>query len=126
MRKEIEERLVKFAADTLGYTTEHLSQDLASCYLAEQLTRSSLSAALNFGDAQGAESKKDFVYKTSLVLKELRESNINLKLIKAARLSNNAYRTDVLLDESDQLVSIFHKAIVTAKRNLKKEKLTTD
>ena len=40
------------------------------------------SAALNYGETQGAESKKDFVHKMKICLKELRESQVNLQIIK--------------------------------------------
>lgn len=121
MRKEIEDRLVKFAANVLLFVNENLAEDLASCYLAEQITRSSMSAALNYGEVEGSQSRKDFIHKSSIVLKELRESNINLRLIKVAELSKNKIIMEALLDESNQLVSIFHRAVLTAKKNQQKE-----
>lgn len=51
-------------------------------HLAGQLVRSCTSPALNYGETQGAESKKDFIHKMSVVLKELRESLNCLKIIK--------------------------------------------
>ena len=54
----------------------------ASNHYAGQLLRSGSSPALNYGETQSAESKKDFIHKMSIILKELRESLICLTNIK--------------------------------------------
>jgi len=59
-------------------------------YLIHQLLRSSAGAALNYGEAQGAESKKDLIHKSSIVLKELRETHISLKIINDSQISNDS------------------------------------
>jgi four helix bundle protein len=85
-------------------------------YLAEQLIRSSFSTPLNYGEAQAAESRKDFIHKMKLVLKELRECKCNVKLIEATSLTgaeNEHIKT--VLSEADQLIAIFTKSIITAK-----------
>jgi four helix bundle protein len=81
------------------------------------LLRSSASAALNYGEAQSAETKKDFVHKVGLVLKELRESNVNLKIILKTSIAANESDVVSVLDESNQLVSIFYRTVQTAKKN---------
>ncbi|MBL7104607.1 MAG: four helix bundle protein, partial [Bacteroidales bacterium] len=45
-------------------------------HIAGQLIRSGSSPALNYGEAQSAESRKDFVHKLKIILKELKESRI--------------------------------------------------
>lgn len=115
MRKEIEDRLINFVV-LINTLSEHLEPGYASFYLTDQISRSSMSAALNYGEAQAAESRKDFIHKTSLVLKELRETNINLKIIAGTSLAKNKEEIGKCLDESNQLVSIFHKALQSARK----------
>jgi four helix bundle protein len=46
-----------------------------------QLSKSSTSSALVYGEAEAAESKPDFIHKMKVVLKEIRESGVNLRII---------------------------------------------
>ena len=85
-------------------------------YLINQLLRSSASAALNYGEAQSAESKRDFIHKAGIVLKELRESHVNLKIFAESEIIENKIEMNSALDECNQLVSIFYKTIDTAKK----------
>ena len=86
-------------------------------HLTKQIIRSSTSAVLNYGEAQGAESKGDFIHKVSIILKELRETQISLKLLSDS-VKDNA-KSDMIFcgDECAQLVAIFHKTVITAKSN---------
>ena len=117
MRKEIENRLVKLAQGI-----ELLARNLNNSYFAEQLShqliRSSTSAALNYGEAQAAESRKDFIHKTSIVLKELRESQISLKLISGSIKPDQRDHLISAMDECDQLIAIFHTTVKTARNNI--------
>lgn len=79
--------------------------------------RSATSAALNFGEAKSAESKKDFIHKQSIILKELRESYINLIIIEQNHLCKKRELISKVIDEANQLVSIFVTSIQTTKRN---------
>jgi four helix bundle protein len=116
MRKEIENRLVELAKNI-----EKLSKKLKPGFYAEhisnQLMRSSTSAALNYGEAQAAESKKDFIHKNSIVLKELRESQISLKLLSDSINKNAVPDMNSAINECDQLIAIFHKTLTTARKN---------
>ncbi len=96
-----------------------MHNDFISQHMANQIMRSSSSAALNYGEAQGAESKNDFIHKTSIVLKELRETHVNLIIISKSELFRERVLLDKLIDESNQLVAIFHKTVITAKANRK-------
>ena len=97
--------------------TKSINDTYYNNYLINQLLRSSASAALNYGEAQSAESRKDFIHKLSIVLKELRESHINLKIFSEAQIINDERKMTQALDESNQLVSIFYTTIQTAKNN---------
>jgi four helix bundle protein len=87
--------------------------------ISKQIIRPSSSAALNYGEAQAAESRNDFIHKSSIVLKELRETQISLKLL-AGSLNEN--QKQLMLDcqnECQELVAIFHKTVMTAKSKTK-------
>lgn len=77
---DLEERLISFAIRMLT-VAENLPQTKSALHIASQLTRSGTSPALNYGEAQGAESEKDFVHKMRIVLKELRETRVCLLII---------------------------------------------
>ena len=87
-RQEMEERLVDFvAAVTKLVVTEN--KNISIHHLNDQAIRSSTSCALNYGEEQSTVSRKDFLHKTGIVLKELRETYINLKIIKKLNEDNN-------------------------------------
>ncbi len=120
MRQNIEMRLVGFAAMSIRLAGI-IKKDPLVKGLAEQLIRSSSSCALNYGETQNAQSKKDFIHKSSIVLKELRETHINLQIISKI---NQYDQMEIMLDllkENNELLAIFTASILTAKKNLKRE-----
>ncbi len=119
MREQIETRLVHFCVK-INQLIKTLDQGLLSQNISAQIIRSSTSAALNYGEAQGAESRKDFTHKSGIVLKELRETHVSLKIINESDISNNSEILPFLLDECNQLISIFYKTVRTAQSNLKR------
>ena len=78
-----------------------------------QLLRSCTSAAPNYGEAQSAESRKDFIHKMKVCLKELRETQIWLKFGLKMRLSESP-QMRVNIEECGELVAIFVRSIRTA------------
>jgi four helix bundle protein len=116
MKKELEKRLIAFSVMIIN-AVETIKNSTAGIHLCDQVIRSGTSSALNYGEAQSAESRKDFLHKISVVLKELRETNINLEIIRGAGLSNDNENLIRLLDESEQLIKIFQKTISTIKKN---------
>ncbi len=66
--------------------TREMPNSYAANHLAKQLLRSGTSVSLNYGEAQSGESRKDFVHKLKIVLKELRETYINLKIIQRTKV----------------------------------------
>lgn len=120
-KSELENRLVRFSVDVISLT-ENLTEGYASQHLAKQLIRSGTSSALNYGEAQGAPTKKDFIHKISIVLRELRESQNNLRIIHNSRLAKNNDQIDRILDECSQLTAIFTKTFQTARNNERKVK----
>jgi four helix bundle protein len=120
MRKEIEMRLVDFAATSIRFAAI-IKKDQLFKGLADQIIRSSTSCALNYGEAQNAESKKDFIHKSSIVLKELRETHINLQIIYRTERYNQVEILNGLIREADELLAIFTSSVLTAKKNLKRK-----
>ncbi|MCK9400051.1 MAG: four helix bundle protein [Bacteroidales bacterium] len=116
MRKELEERLIAFAIG-LTEASAGMKQNFISQHLSSQILRSGTSAALNYGEAQAAESKKDFIHKNSIVLKELRETHVNLKIMLGSGIITDFEKFNYLVDECNQLVSIFYRLVQTAKQN---------
>ena len=76
-----EDRLVRFAGECIFFVRK-LEKSFEIEYYKNQLIRSSGSSSLNFGEVQGTISDKDFVFKISLVVKELKESRNCLKILK--------------------------------------------
>ena len=116
---DLEERLIWFSVRIIELS-DFLHKTIAGNHLNKQLVRSSTSPALNYGEAQAAESTKDFIHKMGICLKELRETFINIKIIKYAKLTDNAKLLNLCYTENNELISIFVKSIETAKRNSKK------
>ena len=92
-----------------------LKKDQVGVYLSNQIVRSSGSAGLNFGEVQGAITRRDFIHKANIVLKELKETRVSLKLIKYVG-QQKPNIIDGLLDECEQLIAIIASII----RNKKK------
>jgi len=117
-KQELEERLINYSILIINII-ENMDNSKASNHLSSQLIRSGTSPALNYGEAQSGESKKDFIHKMQIVLKELRESFNCLKIIDRANLCINKEILIHALSESNELISIFVKSVVTAQRNLR-------
>ncbi len=114
---ELEERVIDFAVSIVNIV-EEIKQSYAGNYYGNQLIRSSGSPALNYGEARSAESHKDFVHKMGICLKELRESHNCLKIIFRANLYiGEEEKILKVLDENNQLISIFVASIKTSKNN---------
>jgi len=109
---EMENRLVEFASRIIDLV-ESLPRTPAAKHLGGQLLRSGTSPALNYGEAQSAESPDDFLHKMKVCLKELRETLICLKLI-AKRSWFPTGRLTPLMSENNELVAIFVTSTKTA------------
>ncbi len=118
---DLEDRLIEFSVLIIK-TTESLNNTKAGNHIAGQLVRSGTSPALQYGEAQSAESRNDFIHKLKVLLKELRESLVALKIIKRVPLTNKFDLLDKSLVECNELIAIFVKSIETAKKNNDKRK----
>ena len=112
---ELEERLIDFAV-RIGGLVETLPKSRLGKHIANQLVRSGTSAAPNYGEAAGAESRKDFIHKLGICLKELRETRVWIKMIIKAKM-HDENKLKELLDECNQLNNIIAQSIITARKN---------
>ena len=115
-RNDLEDRLIAFAVRAVMLAGQ-LPKTIIGIRLTDQLIRASSSAPLNYGEAQSAESRKDFIHKIKVVLKELRESHVALKMINGLTMVKDQQELDFLLKEANELVSIFVTSVETARRN---------
>ncbi|GAB1450173.1 four helix bundle protein [Draconibacterium sp.] len=113
---DLEERLIDFVL-ILDEIIEQLPNTRLANHLAGQLVRSGTSPALNYGEAQSAESQKDFVHKMQIILKELRETKICMKIILRKKYFEND-SISAVLKENEELVAIFAQSVKTAKSKL--------
>jgi four helix bundle protein len=103
-------------ATRIGTVVDALPETRLGRHIAGQLVRCGTSPAPNYAEACAAESRADFVHKLGIVLKELRESRIWLRLAAKPKLLTPT-KLAALIDEATQLMNIIAKSIVTAKAN---------
>ncbi len=111
---DIEERLINFAVRIVA-VCEALPSKSSANHIRGQLMRGT-SPAPNYGEARGAESAKDFIHKLRIVLKELNETRIWLKIVARTNLLPETRLQD-LIDECDQLCRIISVSIHTASKS---------
>ena len=112
----LEERLIDFAVRIIKLST-CLPRTPAGRHIAGQILRAGTSPAPNYGEARGAESPADFLHKLGIVLKELNETSIWLRIIKRSRLLTEQSLSDII-DENKSLSRIFTASLKTT-RNAK-------
>jgi four helix bundle protein len=117
-KNDLEERLIDFAVQIIEIANE-MPNTQTGTHLAGQIIRSGTSPALNYGEAQSAESRKDFIHKIKIILKELRETFVCLKIIHKAKLFKAKDKVKSALQENNELISIFVKSVATAQKTSK-------
>jgi four helix bundle protein len=110
---DLEDRLVQFAGESVLYLRT-VVKDEAGRYYADQLLRSSGSAALHYGEAQGTDTTKDFIHKMANVNKELKESRVALKILNYLRMGSAKINGE-LREEVQELIAITAKMILNKK-----------
>jgi four helix bundle protein len=112
---ELEERLIDFAVRIVKLSAS-LPRTPAGRHIAGQILRSGTSPAPNYGEARGAESHADFVHKLRIVLKELNETAIWLRIIERSRLLKSELISDIIR-ESTELCRLFTASLKTVRRS---------
>lgn len=110
---ELEERLVNFAVRIVKLSAS-LPRTPAGKHIAGQILRSGTSPAPNYGEARGAESPADFIHKLRIILKELNETSIWLRVIDRSQLIKGQLLADII-QETRGLCRIFATSLKTAK-----------
>ncbi len=118
--ENLEDRLIAFGVGVvnLGY---HLQKFKELRPISDQIIRSGVSPALNYGEALHTESKKDFIHKMKLSLKELHETLISLKILSSLRNNPDKEEVQRLKKENGELVAIFISSVRTAQKNSLKQ-----
>lgn len=114
-RYDLEERLLEYAVRVMRLV-DALPATHARRHVADQLLRCGTSPLANHGELQGAESRKDFIHKLGICLKEIREAHRWLRLIHRVPLIAPA-KIEPLLRETEALIKIFVASIRTAEKN---------
>ncbi len=108
---DLNDRLLDFATAVAGLV-KYITGDQLGHHVAGQLIRSGTAPAAHHSEAQSAESRRDFIHKMKMALKELRETRTWLRF--AARMKLTQDPIDAVLDECNQLISIFVVSLKTA------------
>ena len=113
---DLEERLIQFSLLIIN-TVEILPATRTGNHIGGQLLRSGTSPAFNYGEAQVAESPDDFIHKMKICLKELKETNIALQIVKRKPLIKDLTKIDPAIAECRELIAIFVTSIKAARKN---------
>jgi four helix bundle protein len=116
-RFDLEERLLEFSARIIRLV-DALPNTRAASHIAGQLLRCGTSPYGNHGEVEAAESRRDFIHKLKICLKELKETRRWLRLAgKAAMIP--LPKLAAILSETEELIKIFFTSIRTAEKNTK-------
>ena len=118
---DLQDRFVDYSVRVIK-VAESLPDTKAGKHLCSQILRSGTSPAANYGEAQSAESRADFIHKLKLALKELRETEVWLKIIIRSEMIQPLKKLTPLLQETDELISILFRSIETSKKRLKEQR----
>jgi len=118
---DLEDRIINFSSRIID-VVEALPNTRAGNYIAAQLIRCGLAPSLMYGEAQAAESRDDFLHKMKMLLKELKETRVCLKLISKKEMIKPVKKLESLKKENEELIAISSTSIETAKKNKTKPK----
>jgi four helix bundle protein len=100
---------------------KHLCDNKKEYVLAKQLLRSATSIGANLSEARYAFSKKEFLVKVTISLKECAETEYWLDILKQTNLLTPDEYTHIIADCHD-LLHLLTATVKTTKQNLKNEK----
>ena len=113
----LEDRLIDFAVRIINLSAS-LPKTPAGKHIAAQILRAGTSPAPNYGEARGAESHADFVHKMRIVLKELNETSIWLRIIQRSALLREQLLREIT-KENKALSKIFTASLKTSRFRVK-------
>lgn len=112
--QNIHERIYNFVIRVLNLVKQ-LPKTPENLILINQITKSATSMGANDQEADGTDSKKDFIAKYSIVRKEGKETNYWLRVIADTNVSFRSRMTD-LIQENKEIVKIVSTIILNTKR----------
>jgi len=116
----LEERIPLFAARCVNVCEAIPAKRLKAGHFKDQLFRSATSVSANYAEAEEPESRRDFIHKLKLSMKELSESRSWLRIIAASGYLDKK-RLDPLIEESLELTRMMGASVATARRKLEQE-----
>ena len=111
---DIRERTFRFAVRTIR-TAQRLPNDTATRVVAYQLIKAATSVGANVEEADGAESRSDFVHKLSIARKETRESRYWIRIVRASIADSEEWAA--LQQESEEIARILSAIIIATLKN---------
>ena len=117
-KQDITDRTIAFSLRIIKLFRE-LDKDSVGKVIGKQLLRSATSIGANVHEAQGAQSKADFIAKMSIAHKEAYETSYWICLVQEAELIAPSRLHD-LTDETDQIVRILSSILITSKQKNQK------
>ena len=118
-RFDLEDRLLDFSARIIRLV-DALPNTRAPNHVAGQLLRCGTSPYGNHGEVEAAESRRDFVHKLRICLKELKETRRWLRLLQKASLVPEK-KMGAILGETEELIKIFFTSVRTAEKSSEKD-----
>ncbi len=113
--RDIQERSFEFGVRVIRLV-DRLPRTIAGNMLGQQFIRAGTSVGANMQEADAAESKRDFIHKTGIALKEAKESHYWLRLVDATLLPNDA-EAKALMQEAHELSLILGAIKVRASKS---------
>ena len=115
--QDIRDRAFEFACQIVGYCDDLMKREGVGRILAPQMLRCGTSIGANLEEARGGESRRDFISKCSIALKEARESLFRLRVAERCQLGPEG-RAAALAAEAHELAAIIAAIVRNARRNL--------
>ena len=119
IKYDLEDRLLEFAV-AVAELTDDLPNTRAGNDIAGQLLRCGTSPYGHHGEVESAESRKDFIHKLKVCLKELRETRRWLRLVSRLKKMKRDPRLVACLAEAQELIRIFVASVRTTERGRNK------
>ncbi|HCI04305.1 MAG: four helix bundle protein [Candidatus Peribacteraceae bacterium] len=115
-RNPIQDKAYEFALNIVDYCRKIMREE-KEYVLSKQVLRSGTSIGANIEEAQQAESKKDFISKMSISLKEAYETRYWIILIRDSGIETEE-KSNVLFNQVQELIRMLVAIIKTSKFNL--------
>ncbi len=117
-KSDIEERSFQFSK-AVRLFAKTLPRTIANVEDEKQLVNASGCAGANYIEASEALSNKDFVVRTKISRKKVRESRYWLRLINETNELDNAGEARILIQEADELERLLSSVIERSKWRLR-------